>query len=97
MNQFPECISESNRKQFPQLLEEKIIQKLREEIIDTVLQDDCTNFYDISAFKYSSYKNIKDLIKIIMKELEELGWKTKLSYGDTALFIYTGAMPVNCW
>lgn len=97
MNNFPKQISEKNRKKFPELLEERILQKLREEILDVVLQDDCSNFYDISSFKYSSYKNIKDLIKQVMKELEELGWKTKLSYGDTALFIYTGLVPVNCW
>lgn len=97
MNKFPEFISEKNRDQFPELLEERILQKLRDEIIDTVLYDDCCNFYDISSFKYCTHKNIIKLVKKVMKELEELGWKTKLSYGDTALFIYTGSVPVNCW
>jgi hypothetical protein len=97
MNKFPDFINEKNRAKFADILEERILQKLREEILDVVLQDDCSNFYDISSFKYGSYKNIKDLIKQVMKELEELGWKTKLSYGDTALFIYTGLVPVNCW
>lgn len=97
MNKFPDFINEKNRANFAHILEERILQKLREEILDVVLQDDCSNFYDISSFKYGSYKNIKDLIKHVMKELEELGWKTKLSYGDTALFIYTGLVPVNCW
>ena len=36
--------------------------------------------------------------EIIIKELEELGWKCKLSYGQTALFIYsTENPPPSCW
>lgn len=97
MNKFPEFISEKNRTQFAGILEEKILQKLREDIVDTVLHDDSSNFYDISLFKYSKHRNIIKLVKQVMKELDELGWKTKLSYGDTALFIYTGSVPVNCW
>jgi hypothetical protein len=42
----------------------------------------------------------KEINKSLYKamELTQLGWKCKLSYGDTALFIYTSENPpAGCW
>jgi len=32
----------------------------------------------------------------IIKELNDIGWKTSLSYGNTGLFIYETTPPINC-
>lgn len=39
-----------------------------------------------------------DIVLAVCKELNNKGWKTKLSFGDTGLFIYsTENPPPNCW
>ena len=37
---------------------------------------------------YKDRKIKKELLDAIREELHQLGWKTKLLYGDTSLFIY---------
>jgi hypothetical protein len=43
-------------------------------------------------------KLIRDIVFIVIKELEGLGWKCALSFNDTGLFIYsTVNKPSSCW
>jgi hypothetical protein len=41
---------------------------------------------------------IKKMANVVMDELSKKGWKCTLSYGDTALFIYSSDNPpTGCW
>lgn len=45
-----------------------------------------------------SKDDITKMSSIIIKEIEYIGWKTKLTYGNTAMFIYsTENPPANCY
>ena len=37
------------------------------------------------------------LSQIIIKELDDMGWKTFVGYGGTALFFYDKEKPKNAW
>jgi hypothetical protein len=57
--------------------------------------------FDLDRFSRQNEEKIDVIQKMtetIMEELTQLGWKCKLSYGDTALFIYTSENPpAGCW
>lgn len=58
-----------------------------------------TEYIDLDKY-YPKYGKVRvnSIIENIIKELNDLGWKTKLSFGDTGLFIYsTEDPPSTCW
>ena len=97
MNAFPETLVPSNRENFRITKRNKIKCMLREEIYDTILDNNPESFYDISSFKYFTDTELHIIVKELLTELTELGWETEISYGDTGLFVYTGDRPNNCW
>lgn len=61
------------------------------------------NFFDLSPY-HRLTKNLKTgehimktIIDTICGEINETGFLTKLGYGNTAIFIYKGEVPRNCW
>ena len=82
---------------------ERVIQLLRKEIYDHLIsRKDENDYFDIEIFcKRSNYpdkENFSKILKIVLNEITELGWKTQLSFGDTGLFIYsTIEKPSSCW
>lgn len=73
---------------------------------------DENDYFDIDAFceKYDVVKftkkycdndktsSINKMVNSVIEELKELGWKCKLSFNDTGLFIYsTENTPPSCW
>ena len=71
-----------------------LLEKLRLEIYTFMLsresEDDYYNFFNKTDAE-------KELIPQICTELENVGWKWKLGFGDSALFIYKNDVPVTCW
>lgn len=103
MYEFPIELNIKNKTKldFSSLNYERLLCLLRKEIYDLILgRKDENDYYDFDIFicKYNC-KHAKDnLISKIIVELEEFGWKTQLSFGDTGLFIYsTEDKPSSCW
>lgn len=112
MNTFPkEIIIKNNEdiynddeflKLFTKLNYERIIKELRNDIYNFIIsRKDENDYFDIELFgNKHNYKKAKleNMMYFIRSELEELGWKTKLSFGDTGLFIFsTKDDPSSCW
>jgi len=97
MEFFPNTLSTTNTKKFKLLLRDHITCKLRKKIYENMLHNDPNNFFDLSSFKYGKHVDFKDILQQVCDELSSLGWKTKTSYGDTALFIYKDDIPISCW
>lgn len=97
MDTFPDTFQETNICSLRAL---HIKCLLRQHIYKTILfrktQDD---YVDLDKFIYETCPkfNLCRVLHDIRAELESLGWSTCLSYADTALFVYTGDKPVNCW
>lgn len=94
-------IKTENKGLFKTMRVKIIFDKLRKKIYEHILEENENNFFDIEKFNKKYLKNLQhtlDIIKDIIVELEDAGWKCKLSYGNTALFIYsTEKPPPSCW
>ena len=102
MKKFPDKLKPSNRKNFKEYLFNRELCKLRQKITDHIyieellLQDDKDKKrggFDLKSNKDDNgnycYQHIDmKLVVAIRKELNNLGWNTKLAYGNTTLFIY---------
>ena len=99
------CLHKDNRANFKAILHDQILQKYRQSIFDHMIRCEESEFFDIDKFRISNTIEATDhddmmskIIIIIRDELQQqLGWKTELSYGGTALFIYSDTRPRNCW
>jgi len=103
MKSFPQEINVKNLHNFTKINNDRINNIIRNEIYETLIKRKSENEYiDLDKMsKDHCYNNINMVSKIITdisEELHELGWKTKLSFGDTGLFIYsTEDPPTSCW
>ena len=103
MKKFPETLNFSNKHNFISYNRERILSIFRQEIYGHILsQNDENQYFDLDCFSRKYLDNnsdeMQELCNIIAKELNELGWKTNLSFGDTGLFIYsTDEKPTSCW
>jgi NAD-specific glutamate dehydrogenase len=101
MDNFPEHLKPSNKESFSDIRKTAILKILRKNIHDLVLKENENDFFDLVIFDKQNVNDIsltKNLVQIVIEELHNLGWKTKLSYGDTGLFIYsTENPPISAW
>lgn len=111
MNKFPEEIDIRNKiiieqpykKNFEDYNYNRTLNLLRKEIYDHIIsRKDENDYFDIDIFfkkcNYYYKENFSRIIKTILDELTFIGWKTQLSFGDTAIFIYsTEEKPSSCW
>ncbi len=99
MNRFSEILHVDNKIGFSILWKLRVENLMRENIYYFMIsRKNEEEYFDLD--KYTSYgKNlVSDSVKKIMLELENLGWKVKLSFGDTGLFIYSSdEPPKTCW
>lgn len=92
MKSFPDKLRPQNRSKFSEYLFNRELCKLRQKVVDFLYSQEKGGF-DLKSTNDSNgqynYSHIDDkLIEAIRNELHTLGWKTKLAYGDTVLFIY---------
>ena len=108
MNSFPQILKVSNKTNFAELNNERILNLFREHVYLHILKNyhsdkDENNYVDLDVFckQHLANKNervMKDIVTIIVNELKKLGWKCTLSFNDTGLFIYsTDQKPASCW
>lgn len=100
MRKFPISLNVSNKSEFPDLFYSRIKCYLRRDIFEHIISSKEEDYFSLDHIN-QRVKNIEMIKKIILElipELEELGWKCKLSFGGTGLFIYsTEDPPSNCW
>lgn len=103
MNSFPLDLNPENKENFKELWIISITEIIRKDIYLFILGRKNENDYvDLDKY-FSVYNNygkntISNIINKIIEELKQMNWKTKLSFGDTGLFIYsTEDPPKSCW
>lgn len=104
MKTFPSQISASNQQNFTVLFRKRVECYLRRDIFEFLLSRPneetyfaLDNFLNKFEFNTDLKKDFPTMLSNgILKELEQLGWQTALSFGDTGLFIFSGERPKNC-
>jgi hypothetical protein len=103
MNVFPIELHCNNILKFEHIYLEKVLSSFREQIYNHMIsRKDENEYFAIDVFEHQFLKQypntIQKMTKTIIQELESIGWKCKLSFGDTGLFIYsTEKPPRSCW
>lgn len=102
MRNFPAELNVKNKGFFRFRYIDRMTCYMRRDIYEHILSKKETEYFDIEKFMRLKYVNIiedrENIVKTIMSELKSLGWKCKLSFGDTGLFIYsTDKPPATCW
>jgi hypothetical protein len=92
MNKFSNFLVPHEIKNFKKYNQDLITSLMRQDIENMILSQNDNDYFDLVVFKTKhSIKDITiivDMCKKIQEELHELNWKTKLLYGDTALYVY---------
>ena len=98
MNSFPSEINKDNKENFNNLFNNMVLCMIREDIYRLLIsRKDENEYVDLDKY-YSKYGKNINIIDTIITELNQLGWKTKLSFGDTGLFVFsTENPPTSCW
>ena len=101
MKEFSKKLIPENKLKFSNFLFERRLAYLRRDITENILLNNEEIFFDLEQFRNCHSMSTDDISKmssIIIKEIEHIGWKTKLTYGNTAMFIYsTEQPPPNCY
>jgi len=101
MKEFPQFLNIKNIELFKDIRYNRIVCYLRKQLYEHMIGNDENNYFDID--KFSTTYNVKlddkdQMINKIITELSQLGWKCKLSFGGTGLFIYSSENPpASCW
>jgi hypothetical protein len=99
MDYFTDNINVKNKSNFSSMFYSLYLSYLRKEIFEHMIKyvDDENNYFDIGSWCKKNINQdetiLDQMIKTIIKELEDKGWNCKLSYGGTALFIYSSEKP----
>lgn len=105
MKDFPTILNVSEKKRFPEIYYNRVVCYLRKAIYEHIISHDENSYFDLEQFCRTHYNEhtekenmISKLSETIIPEIKNLGWKCKLSFGGTALFIYsTDKPPPSCW
>ena len=103
MNSFPSHIHTNNQASFRDINYERLLCLFRQEVYELLLKrKDDNEYVDLDSFAARHFnRKLTTVMKIserVCSELNTLGWNTKLSFGDTGLFIYsTEDPPRSCW
>ncbi len=101
MKEFPDRMSIKNVKLFNTFNYDRVKQYMRKEIYEFVLnraKED--EYFALTNFNTQYLNNLqicKNMVKELIPEIEQLGWKCKLGFGETGLFIYEKEVPQNCF
>lgn len=101
MREFPDYLTPEYKGSFEDVLFQTRLRLLRREIYNLVIKGDENQYFSIDTYARNrgiSMKDMMRLIDIVSGELRDKGWKTKLSFGNTGLFIYsTKDPPRSCY
>lgn len=92
MKGLPSKMVPHNKSYFTEYKFNRELCKLRQRVVDYMYSEEKGGF-DLKSTQDENgqyvYGHIDDkLINAVVVELHSLGWKTKLAYGNTTLFIY---------
>lgn len=90
---FIKNIFVSNSINFQEKRKQHILNNFRKDIYDFLISRTSEEDY----MDLTSNKDRDLCINIIGEELSQAGWKWKLSFGDTGLFIFKEDVPKMCW
>jgi hypothetical protein len=84
---------------FNNILKDVLLKKFRDDLfIFLIERSDENDFFDLNIYSKYNQTIRQEIYNKIKLEIESLGWKVKLSYGDTGMFIYsTEKPPPSCW
>ena len=102
MNSFGSDLYVLNKDNFENMFIETYTSKLRKKIYLFMKSNRNENdFFDIENFNRKYIRDMNktnDMINNIVKELNQLGWKTHIGFGGTGLYIYSSEeLPVGAW
>jgi hypothetical protein len=101
MKKFLIKMNVKNKDSFESYRNDYLKCKLREEIYRHVISKKEEDYFSLDGFSKTQECNIQltqKLVETLIPEIEKMGWKCKLSFGNTGLFIYsTDEPPKNCW
>jgi hypothetical protein len=101
MNTFPDHINVSQSEERKTQAFLRLQGLARQEIYELIIKGDERDYFDTSKFseRYTKrdQKLTSELMTRIVKELNDLGWKTQYSFGGTGLFIFADKKPSNCY
>ena len=89
----------NNKENFTELRNIDITEKICEDISNFLIhRKDENEYIDLDKYYLRYGKSCFPLVEKIITQLNNLNWKTKLSFGDSGLFIYSTADPPrSCW
>ena len=82
---------------------EFITSAIRSEILaHQSLASDESDFFDLTPIirrygKIITQQTLKGILDQIIQEIVSVGFKVRLSFGDTAMFIFLDEPPTNCY
>lgn len=102
MLEFPQVMHVENKDSFRQMYIRRVTCYLRQSIYEHVISEKENNYFSVDVFmrthKIHDESEIASILSGVMSELRDLGWKCKLSFGGTGLFIYSSEKPPpSCW
>ena len=102
MINFPSKLNVQNKNNFKKLHYERTLCYFRRELYEHIIKNEESVYFELDLFFNKHMKNeteqIQIMVETVIKELNELGWKCKTSFGNTALFIYsTENPPFTCY
>jgi hypothetical protein len=105
MEELPIILYVKNKDIFSTLFYNTVFCYLRKSVYEHIISKDENSFFDLEQFGKLYFNDNPNRVDLITKlsteiqlELKELGWNCKLSFGGTALFIYsTDNPPPSCW
>ena len=99
MRKIPAELNANNKETFTELRNLDILEKICEDVCNFLIhRTDENEYIDLDKYYIRYGKLCFPLVEKIITQLNELNWKTKLSFGDSGLFIYsTEDPPRSCW
>ena len=86
---------------FEKINYQRLLSIIRLDLYELIVsRNDENNYFALDDFasRNSCSSLLPKITEQIIAELKEKGWNTKLSFGDTGLFIYsTEDKPSSCW
>jgi len=98
MKTFPDKLNVSCKKNFRIYHCERVTCYLRKDLYELIITEDENNYFEIDKFKQYyklSTHEINTMVNLIISELEKLGWTCKITFGGSALFVYSDIVPTS--
>jgi hypothetical protein len=102
MKTFPNKLNVKNKDDFSNIFYTRYLCYFRRDIFEHIIQHTENEYFELDHWCRQKLNNDKDnmnkMQNTIIEELTSIGWTCKLSFGGTALFIYsTEKPPSSCY